>query len=197
MDKQYVASDEKNAQSVVLESQGDPEHEVGLDLYRQAKELEYTPEESKRVFVYYLVFVGTSCSRDSLRLRKIDWHILPMFMVTQGLAYLDKTAINYANLFGIRTSLHITQAQYVRLRRLAYFRLIQFPRHGSRRHSTSLISSLLGPPIFYCRNTPCVSCSFTETELIYQSDRESHGNHLFLLGNRLCRECSRPGRTTN
>lgn len=31
----------------------------------------------------------------------IDWHILPLFMVTQGLAYLDKTATNYANLFGI------------------------------------------------------------------------------------------------
>jgi hypothetical protein len=36
-------------------------------------------------------------------------------MVTQGLAYLDKTATNYANLFGIRTSLHITQAQFVSL----------------------------------------------------------------------------------
>ncbi|CAD6574935.1 MAG: hypothetical protein TREMPRED_001252 [Tremellales sp. Tagirdzhanova-0007] len=94
MDEQYGSRDEKNAQPTVLESQGDPEHEVGLDLYRKADELEYTPEESKRV------------------LRKIDWHILPMFMVTQGLAYLDKTAINYANLFGIRTSLKITQGQF-------------------------------------------------------------------------------------
>lgn len=36
-------------------------------------------------------------------------------MVTQGLAYLDKTATNYANIFGIRTTLHITQAQFVRI----------------------------------------------------------------------------------
>lgn len=47
------------------------------------------------------------------RRKKIDWHILPLFMVTQGLAYLDKTATNYANIFGIRASLHITQAQFV------------------------------------------------------------------------------------
>lgn len=38
--------------------------------------------------------------------------ILPAYCVTQGLAYLDKTAINYANLFGIKDSLGITQAQF-------------------------------------------------------------------------------------
>ena len=62
MDEQYGSRDEKNAQPTVLESQGDPEHEVGLDLYRKADELEYTPEESKRVFVNRPVLIGRSCS---------------------------------------------------------------------------------------------------------------------------------------
>ncbi|KAJ7131167.1 MFS general substrate transporter [Mycena epipterygia] len=44
--------------------------------------------------------------------RKIDWYILPCFCVTQGLAQLDKTALNYANLFGIKADLHITTAQF-------------------------------------------------------------------------------------
>ncbi|KAJ7167242.1 major facilitator superfamily domain-containing protein [Mycena crocata] len=44
--------------------------------------------------------------------RKIDWYILPSFCITQGLAYLDKTALNYANLFGIKADMHITTAQF-------------------------------------------------------------------------------------
>ncbi|KAJ7486670.1 major facilitator superfamily domain-containing protein [Mycena latifolia] len=44
--------------------------------------------------------------------RKIDWRILPCFCITQGLAFLDKTALNYANLFGIKADLHITTAQF-------------------------------------------------------------------------------------
>ncbi|KAJ7088956.1 hypothetical protein C8R44DRAFT_818927 [Mycena epipterygia] len=44
---------------------------------------------------------------------KIDWYILPYFCVTQGLAQLDKTGLNYANLFGIKVDLHITTAQFV------------------------------------------------------------------------------------
>ncbi|ORY33062.1 major facilitator superfamily domain-containing protein [Naematelia encephala] len=70
------------------------EHEVGLDLYRDAADLEYTPAEAKKVR------------------RKIDAWILPMFCMCQGLAYLDKTGTNYGNLFGMRASLHVSTAQF-------------------------------------------------------------------------------------
>jgi hypothetical protein len=53
-------------------------------------------------------------SADAARsLRKIDLWILPAFCITQGLAYLDKTALNYGNLFGMRTGLNVTTAQFV------------------------------------------------------------------------------------
>ena len=61
------------------------ETEVGYDIYVEAREgLEYDPVEEKQV------------------LRKIDYWILPAFCMTQGLAFLDKTALNYGNLFGMQ-----------------------------------------------------------------------------------------------
>ena len=61
------------------------EAEVGYDIYLDAKEgLEWEPEEEKRV------------------LSKIDLWVLPAFCLTQGLAFLDKTALNYGNLFGMQ-----------------------------------------------------------------------------------------------
>ncbi|KAJ7181206.1 major facilitator superfamily domain-containing protein [Mycena filopes] len=72
------------------------ETEVGYQLYKEA------------------VHEGVSWSAEEegdVR-RKIDWHILPCFCITQGLAYLDKTALNYANLFGMKADLHINTAQF-------------------------------------------------------------------------------------
>ncbi|KAJ6494230.1 MFS general substrate transporter [Mycena sanguinolenta] len=72
------------------------EAEVGYRLYKEAvnEGVTWTTEE------------------EGVVRRKIDWYILPCFCITQGLAYLDKTALNYANLFGIKTDLHITTAQF-------------------------------------------------------------------------------------
>ncbi|PBK76232.1 MFS general substrate transporter [Armillaria solidipes] len=46
---------------------------------------------------------------------KIDLIILPIFLITQTLQFLDKTALNYANLFGFQTdlNLHGNQFKYV------------------------------------------------------------------------------------
>ncbi|KAJ7885256.1 major facilitator superfamily domain-containing protein [Mycena olivaceomarginata] len=72
------------------------EVEVGYRLYKEAVDegVTWTAEEEGAVR------------------RKIDWAILPFFSITQGLAYLDKTALNFANLFGIKADLHITTAQF-------------------------------------------------------------------------------------
>ncbi|WWD21335.1 hypothetical protein CI109_105819 [Kwoniella shandongensis] len=70
------------------------EHEIGLDLYQKSGEVEWTPQEAKKV------------------LRKIDAWILPAFCITQGLAFLDKTALNYGNLWGMKQGLHVDQAQF-------------------------------------------------------------------------------------
>ncbi|KAJ7023901.1 major facilitator superfamily domain-containing protein [Mycena alexandri] len=72
------------------------ETEVGYQLYKEAvyEGITWNAEEEGAVR------------------RKIDWHILPCFCITQGLAYLDKTALNYANLFGMKADLHINTAQF-------------------------------------------------------------------------------------
>ncbi|WVQ81140.1 hypothetical protein IAT38_003262 [Cryptococcus sp. DSM 104549] len=84
----------EKATEVVIQPAGDAEHEVGWDLYKQSEDVEYTPEEAKAVR------------------RKIDIWILPAFCMTQGLAFLDKTALNYGNLWGMKAGLNVTTAQF-------------------------------------------------------------------------------------
>ncbi|GAA5932995.1 uncharacterized protein JCM15063_002263 [Sporobolomyces koalae] len=44
--------------------------------------------------------------------RRIDWFLLPLFLITQTLQYLDKTALNYAKVFGMDKAMHLTGSQY-------------------------------------------------------------------------------------
>jgi hypothetical protein len=45
-------------------------------------------------------------------LRKIDWLLLPLFLVTQTIQYLDKTALNYAKVFGMEKAMGLVGDQY-------------------------------------------------------------------------------------
>jgi len=89
-DDKYL-SDAKVALAPVLE-----ESEVGYSLYQEAKQdgITWVPSEERAI------------------LRKIDLYILPCFGLTQGLSYLDKIALNYGNLFGMKTDLHVTGSQF-------------------------------------------------------------------------------------
>lgn len=88
-----IDHDNQKFHDVVL-AEADTTHEVGLDLYLHADQVEYTEAEAKKV------------------LRKIDLRILPAFCMTQGLSILDKSGINYGNLFGMRKAQGITTQQY-------------------------------------------------------------------------------------
>jgi hypothetical protein len=47
------------------------------------------------------------------RLRwKLDLVILPMFLITQALQFMDKTSLNYANLFGYQKALGLKGQQF-------------------------------------------------------------------------------------
>ncbi|KAH9840562.1 MFS general substrate transporter [Rhodofomes roseus] len=69
------------------------EGNVGLSEFEAAKEagVQVTKSESRRIAL------------------KIDMFILPMLCISQGLSYLDKTALNYGNLYGMKTDLHAGQ----------------------------------------------------------------------------------------
>lgn len=43
---------------------------------------------------------------------KIDLVILPIFLITQALQFMDKTALNYANLFGYQKALGLKGQQF-------------------------------------------------------------------------------------
>jgi hypothetical protein len=43
---------------------------------------------------------------------KIDLIILPIFLITQALQFMDKTALNYANLFGYQQALGLQGQQF-------------------------------------------------------------------------------------
>lgn len=133
-----IVGDEKHSDKVSRYiAEGDSEHEVGIDLYRRAGEVPYTPKEEKRMYVFPhvihfdadLLHIGPRLTW--VRLRKIDFWILPAFCVTQGLAYLDKTATNYGNLWGMKKDLHVTTAQFVSCTRAAKGKAhtaVHFPR---------------------------------------------------------------------
>ncbi|KAI0357268.1 MFS general substrate transporter [Trametes cingulata] len=75
---------------------GSEEVNVGLHEFDIAKQtgLRVTREENRRIA------------------RKIDLWILPMLCMAQGMSYLDKTALNYGNLYGMKAALHVTGDQF-------------------------------------------------------------------------------------
>jgi hypothetical protein len=67
--------DEKAIPQTITEE--DEHGNVGLAAYQQSKQMgEITPEQNKRIR------------------RRIDMFLLPLFLITQTLQYLDKTALN-------------------------------------------------------------------------------------------------------
>jgi hypothetical protein len=44
--------------------------------------------------------------------RRIDFFILPLFLITQTIQYLDKTALNYAKVFGMEKAMHLKGQEF-------------------------------------------------------------------------------------
>ena len=70
------------------------EHEVGYKEYLEGLDLVVSDKESRWVR------------------SKIDLVVLPMFLITQMLQFLDKTALNYANLFDYQDALGLEDNQF-------------------------------------------------------------------------------------
>ncbi|OJT05237.1 hypothetical protein TRAPUB_3975 [Trametes pubescens] len=79
-----------------FDATGSEEGNVGLHEFDIAKQsgIQVTAEQNRRIA------------------RKIDIWILPMLCLAQGLSYLDKTALNYGNLYGMKTALHVSGSQF-------------------------------------------------------------------------------------
>ncbi|KAK7024736.1 MFS general substrate transporter [Favolaschia claudopus] len=86
-------------------SEGEEDENVGYAMYKQglAENHEISDKENS-----------------AIRWR-IDLVIMPMFLVTQTLQFLDKTALNYANLFGFQSALKLHGNQFNWLSSMVYF----------------------------------------------------------------------------
>ncbi|KAH8816645.1 major facilitator superfamily domain-containing protein [Xylogone sp. PMI_703] len=59
--------------------------------------------------------------KENRRVRwKIDLIVLPIFLITQALQFMDKTALNYANLFSYSKALHLKGTQFNYLSAMVY-----------------------------------------------------------------------------
>ncbi|ORX40258.1 major facilitator superfamily domain-containing protein [Kockovaella imperatae] len=93
-DKVDAARYDDPASIVDEKHSADSRHEIGLDLYQEGYGVDTHGLEARKV------------------LKKIDWWILPIFCALQGFSFLDKTALNFGNLWGMKKSLHVDSAQY-------------------------------------------------------------------------------------
>ncbi|KAF4811558.1 putative transporter [Colletotrichum siamense] len=86
------------------------------------QELDAEHQENAVGYREYLEAIGLEVSDKELRrLRwKLDLTILPMFLVTQALQFMDKTSLNYANLFGYQAALSLKGQQFNYLSAMVY-----------------------------------------------------------------------------
>ncbi|KAI0975708.1 major facilitator superfamily domain-containing protein [Xylaria arbuscula] len=75
---------------------------VGYEEYVEALDLEISDKEMRKVRI------------------KIDAIIVPIFLITQGLQFLDRTALNYANLFGYQKALNLKGQEFNYLSAMIY-----------------------------------------------------------------------------
>lgn len=64
---------------------------------------------------------------------KIDLVVLPIFLITQSLQFMDKTALNYANLLGYQKTLGLHGQQFNYLSASKY-RIAYWPSPFAARH---------------------------------------------------------------
>lgn len=99
------------------------------ELYKASRNLETDPAEVKRV------------------LRKVDYRIVPILVITYMLQYLDKNSINFASVYGLKDGTHLEGQDYAWLGNL-----LSSPhpapnlQNQKAQYSTSATSSPNSPP---------------------------------------------------
>lgn len=78
------------------------ENDVGFREYLEGRDLDFSESEQRKVRW------------------KIDLVILPIFLLTQMLQFIDKTALNYANIFGYQDDLKLVGKQFNYLAAMVY-----------------------------------------------------------------------------
>ncbi|KAL2862640.1 putative MFS transporter [Aspergillus lucknowensis] len=94
---------ETDGSSPVLSSSASADKDDSYQVYDQARGLEVTPEEAKKV------------------LRKIDMRLIPLLIVIYMLQYLDKNSLNFASVYGLEEETNLEGQDYSWLGSIFYF----------------------------------------------------------------------------
>ncbi|KAM5350778.1 hypothetical protein ACJ41O_007283 [Fusarium nematophilum] len=101
-----------------------PTAEIANDVNNKPvlQELDATQQANAVGYTEYLEALDLDVSdKEMKRLRwKLDLIILPIFLVTQALQFMDKTSLNYANLFGYQEALGLKGQQFNYLSAMIY-----------------------------------------------------------------------------
>ncbi|KAK7756210.1 hypothetical protein SLS62_001803 [Diatrype stigma] len=95
---------------------------IGTNLKRSLTEAEELQYANAVGYSQYLEALNLEFSeKEAVRVRwKIDFIIIPIFLVTQALQFMDKTSLNYANLFGYKEALGLQGNQFNYLSAMVY-----------------------------------------------------------------------------
>ncbi|KAK7698081.1 hypothetical protein SLS64_012855 [Diaporthe eres] len=115
----------------------------------KVQEMDITHQKNAVGYREYLEAMGLEASDRELRkLRwKIDAVILPMFLITQALQFMDKTSLNYANILGYQAALGLKGQEFNYLSAMGV------------RFLMGLFEAAVTPPLDYCNSgQPPVHC---------------------------------------
>ncbi|EPX73378.1 allantoate permease [Schizosaccharomyces octosporus yFS286] len=106
--KGFSAFDDEQEKSIKLDKAGIDE---ALAIVQDDDEFEHSKAEDARVR------------------RKIDMFVLPVMCITYGIQYLDKTAISYAAVYGMKEAVHMSGSAYSWLSTMFYlgYMIAQYP----------------------------------------------------------------------
>lgn len=99
-----------------------PSAQTDLPAHKHASKLDAIHEEYAVGYREYIEGLDIVISdKEASKVRwKIDLSILPIFLVTQALQFMDKTALNYANLFGYQKALNLQGNEFNYLSAMIY-----------------------------------------------------------------------------
>ncbi|KAF2092631.1 putative allantoate permease [Rhizodiscina lignyota] len=91
--------------------------------------------------------------------RQIDWHIMPLMFLCYFLQFLDKVVLNYANIMGLTTSLHMDTNQFSWLASAFFiaYAVAEFPQGYLLQKFP--ISKILGVNVFLWGITLCCTAA--------------------------------------
>ncbi|KAK6072927.1 MFS transporter [Seiridium cupressi] len=91
---------------------------------RQQEKLEADHRQVENAVGYAQYLEGLDLEVSDKEMRRVRWKIdlivLPLFLITQTLQFIDKTALNYANLFGYQQALGLQGNQFNYLSAMVY-----------------------------------------------------------------------------